>query len=74
MRRSATEGISMWFFSRNDPSTPTSIIEGAEHINEAELGIPASTFIPTQCEWQKFFKPHKFILNLTFCGQYCVVF
>lgn len=70
MRRSATEGISMWFFARNDPTVPASIANGADSVTEAELGVPVSTFVSwAQCDLPTFMKPHKFILNLTFCGM-----
>ncbi|KAF8901352.1 glycoside hydrolase family 16 protein [Gymnopilus junonius] len=64
------EHISVWFWSRYDPSVPAEVKWGSIHVNPMNWGIPAAHFPNTDCDLNKYFAENNLIINLTLCGDW----
>ncbi|OCH84667.1 hypothetical protein OBBRIDRAFT_741233 [Obba rivulosa] len=73
MSRSQSDGIQIWFWSRNDPHVPHVVRnESTPMIAPASSwGIPDATFpIGDTCDYESHFDAHQMIFDLTFCGDF----
>lgn len=74
MSKTASKGVQVWFWGRDDPRVPPEIKDkpksdgkGKEVKPEAWWGTPAATFPPDDCDWKKHFDAHQIVFDLTFC-------
>ncbi|KAG6917639.1 hypothetical protein DXG01_001746 [Tephrocybe rancida] len=65
-----TSYIKVWFWARNDASTPSDVKNGASSVNTGNWGTPAANFPNTSCNIASHFDQHNIIINLTFCGDW----
>ncbi|KAG5645194.1 hypothetical protein DXG03_006712 [Asterophora parasitica] len=71
LERSATVGINVWFWPRNDPNVPLAISEGRKTVwPDASWGPPEARFPVDSCDHAAFFDPHSMIFDTTFCGDW----
>ncbi|KAJ7287593.1 glycoside hydrolase family 16 protein [Mycena rebaudengoi] len=71
VERSATCGVSIWFWSRNDPSVPIEVKDGLSTVNPdpGMWGMPQASFPVDTCD-QSRFDAHQVVFDLTFCGDW----
>jgi hypothetical protein len=68
MQRSATEGVNVWFWSREDGSVPLSVKYGGERVDIGpEWGLPEASFTFETCSYNDHFDNHQIVFDLTFC-------
>ena len=70
MKRSAREGISIFFWPRNDEHVPVEATDSVQVIapDERLWGLPQARFPRTeQCKIEDFFNDHRVVFDLTFC-------
>lgn len=67
MQRS-TEGVKVWFWSRNDPTIPPEIASGRTTVVPSPgWGMPEAHFPPDSCEHSAHFDSHQIIFDTTLC-------
>ncbi|KAI0820859.1 laminarinase [Trametes gibbosa] len=62
--------IKVWFWSRNDGSVPSDVLNGATSINTDNWGTPYAFFPSQSCNLASHFGAHNIIINLTLCGDW----
>lgn len=62
---SATDGIRVWFFLRDN--IPDDIASGDPRFQN--WGTPRASFAADTCDIEKFFPPQTIVLNTTICGE-----
>ncbi|KAF7343220.1 Glycoside hydrolase family 16 protein [Mycena venus] len=62
--------ISVWFWSREDPTVPADVKAGGSSVDTDSWGTPSATFPNTSCDIESHFAPNNIIINLTFCGDW----
>lgn len=76
MSKSASKGVQVWFWARDDAGVPPEIKKvskgnGGERKKEVKpeawWGTPAATFPVDECDWKKHFDAHQVVFDLTFC-------
>jgi hypothetical protein len=71
MEKSASNGISIWFWSRDSPSVPDFVRSGGNgggSITTEGWGVPDAYFpTNTNCPYSNHFNAHRIIFDLTFC-------
>lgn len=69
MKRTQSDGVYVWFWSRNDPSVPESIRVQSNNINpDASWGTPDARFPSTEsCKFSDYFNAHQIIFDTTLC-------
>ena len=66
--RNDQDGISMFFWERNDPSVPDAVANGASSLTpDSSWGEPQGYFPTTQCDFSSHFAAHNIIFDLSFC-------
>lgn len=76
MEKSASKGISIWFWSRQNPTVPEEVRNGSDWLSPSvdEWGIPDAQFPTTNCDYESHFNAHAIIFDLTFCvGALCLL-
>jgi hypothetical protein len=74
MKRTAADGVTMWFWSRSDPTVPHVIKYGGGNVQaDMTWGVPSARFVPSQCDMSQHFDNHAIIFDVTFCVRqpYC---
>ncbi|KAH9475540.1 putative glycosidase C21B10.07 [Psilocybe cubensis] len=65
------EHISVWFWTRHDPSVPFEIKHGFLEVDSTTWGPPVAYFPNDDCNpMSKYFEEHNIIINLTLCGDW----
>ena len=71
MEKTASQGISVWFWSRQSMTVPDEVKYGSETLSPsiAEWGVPDAQFPtkPENCDYNSHFNAHAIIFDLTFC-------
>jgi hypothetical protein len=68
MEKSASSGIKVWFWSRDDPGVPLAIRNGWDRIMPSEIwGWPEAGFPLDSCDYVSHFDAHQIVFDLTFC-------
>lgn len=68
MKRTAADGVDIWFWARNDGSVPADVKSGAQSLTPGDSwGTPDASFPTTSCDWASHFSDHRIIFDLTFC-------
>ncbi|KAF7366964.1 putative glycosidase C21B10.07 [Mycena sanguinolenta] len=63
--------ISVWFWSRNDPTVPADVRAGGSTVDTDNWGTPAGYWPSTStCDLESHFAPNNIIINLTLCGDW----
>ncbi|KAF7376094.1 Glycoside hydrolase family 16 protein [Mycena sanguinolenta] len=72
MKRGPACGVSIWFWSRYNPSVPLEVSQGRSTINPdpALWGIPDAVFPMDNCDYSSHFDAHSIVFDLTFCGDW----
>ncbi|KAF8894125.1 concanavalin A-like lectin/glucanase domain-containing protein [Infundibulicybe gibba] len=71
MQKSRTQGISVWFWPRNDLTVPQSISGGADTLSPpSSWGPPEANFPGDTCPYDTYFDAHQMIFDTTFCGDW----
>ncbi|TDL28057.1 hypothetical protein BD410DRAFT_894166 [Rickenella mellea] len=71
MQRTAQDGISVYFWSRNDARVPAVVKYGAPLIVlDPTWGAPEAYFPKDSCDYSTHFDAHQIIFDLTFCGDW----
>ncbi|CAE6479939.1 unnamed protein product [Rhizoctonia solani] len=69
MRRTQ-DGISIWFWGRDEYGVPGEVRRGAQKVRPEGWGVPVADFPANNCDMKSHFGPHQIILHLTFCGGF----
>ncbi|KAG6336431.1 hypothetical protein ID866_2674, partial [Astraeus odoratus] len=64
------EHISVWYWGRQDWSTPIDVRIGSYVIDTSRWGTPSAYFPNTDCDIASHFGPNNIIIDLTFCGDW----
>ncbi|KAJ9108599.1 hypothetical protein QFC19_002316 [Naganishia cerealis] len=64
----ATDGISIWFFSR--ANIPDAVSSASSSIDTTKLGERTAFWSPNGCDIASFFKPQELVLDITLCGDW----
>ena len=67
MTRSSKDGISVYFWGRNDASVPQDVKSGAKSVDPTNWGEPEAYFPGTSCDMASHFQEHNIVFDLTFC-------
>jgi hypothetical protein len=67
MRRTKEDGISVWFWSRDDPSVPDEVRFGSKRVHTEGWGLPEAVFTVENCDMESHFGKHEVVFDLTFC-------
>lgn len=68
MKRTAADGVWVWFWARNDPTVPNEVRYNIPSvIPNAIWGEPSARFVPDQCNMTTHFGTHNIVFDLTFC-------
>jgi hypothetical protein len=68
MRKSREQGVSVWFWARDDPSVPYDVRDSTGEVwPRAEWGLPDADFPTNDCEYDQHFDAHQLVFDLTFC-------
>lgn len=68
MKRTVEDGVSIWFWARNDPLAPVEITYDVPSISpDFSWGEPSARFVPDQCDMTEHFNAHNIVFDLTFC-------
>ncbi|EJD01317.1 glycoside hydrolase family 16 protein [Fomitiporia mediterranea MF3/22] len=71
MKRTQSEGVFIWFFERNDPSTPLEVRDGKYAGPNSYWPTPDASFPSSdKCDFASHFSEHAIILNTDFCGDW----
>jgi len=70
MRRSDDEGVSMWFWSRQEGAVPPDVRDGWDAVDTDGWGIPEAIFSSSGCNFSSHFDAHQIVFDLTFCGDF----
>ncbi|KZP11625.1 glycoside hydrolase family 16 protein [Athelia psychrophila] len=71
MQKSATEGINVWFWSRNDHTVPAAVHTNNDMVYpDSTWGSPGATFPSDTCDYASHFNAHQIIFDLTLCGDW----
>ncbi|PPQ94921.1 LOW QUALITY PROTEIN: hypothetical protein CVT25_004407 [Psilocybe cyanescens] len=67
----APDHISIWFWSRHDPSIPHELKYGSFEVDSRKWGVPVAYFPNDTCNpMSKYFEENNIIINLTLCGDW----
>ncbi|CAE6445920.1 unnamed protein product [Rhizoctonia solani] len=69
MRR-AQEGVSVWFWSRNNILVPEEVRRGSNNVQPELWGLPVADFPANNCDMKSHFGSHEIVFDLTFCGDW----
>ncbi|CAE6376808.1 unnamed protein product [Rhizoctonia solani] len=69
MRRTQ-DGISVWFWGRDDSSVPEDVRCGDKKLRPESWGLPVADFPADNCDMRSHFGSHKIVFDLTFCGDW----
>jgi hypothetical protein len=68
MKRTASDGINVWFWPRDDEDVPSDIIDDPMRMTlDGDWGIPDAAFPATTCDYSSHFDAHAMVFDLTFC-------
>lgn len=69
MARSIDDGIRVWFWQRDDPTTPSEVQQGASSLTpDPSWGVPDASFPNGDfCDYSSHFNNHIIVFDLTFC-------
>ncbi|KAG8730602.1 hypothetical protein FRC11_006323 [Ceratobasidium sp. 423] len=67
MRRTQ-DGISIWFWGRDDPTVPEEVRKGTQIVQPECWGTPVADFPADNCDMKSHFGSHEIVFHLTFCG------
>lgn len=71
MQKTESQGIKVWFWSRDDPGVPTAVSLGLDTILPSQSwGLPNAAFPPDSCDYTSHFNAHQMVFDLTFCGDW----
>ncbi|QRW21271.1 glycoside hydrolase family 16 protein [Rhizoctonia solani] len=69
MRRTE-QGVSVWFWGRNDILIPEEVRMGSKTVQPECWGLPVADFPAENCDMKSHFGPHEIVFDLTFCGDW----
>ncbi|CAE6439175.1 unnamed protein product [Rhizoctonia solani] len=69
MRRTQ-DGISVWFWARDDATVPDDVRKGAAGVQPELWGLPVADFPANNCDMKSHFGSHEIVFDLTFCGDW----
>ena len=69
MQKTASQGISVWFWSRQNTTVPDEVKCGSDSLSPSidNWGLPDAQFPLTDCDYESHFNAHAIIFDLTFC-------
>ena len=68
MVRTNRDGVSIYFWGRNDGGVPGIVRNGGGEITpDASWGMPQARFPTNNCDFNKYFDAHQIVFDLTFC-------
>lgn len=71
MKRTDSDGVSMYFWPRNDKSVPKEVRSNTGSISpSSSWGKPEGVWPTSQCDFASHFTDHNIIINLTFCVSF----
>jgi hypothetical protein len=71
MQKSPSQGINIWFWTREDPGVPLAVKFGWDTILPCESwGMPDAAFHVDSCDYDSHFNAHRVVFDLTFCGDW----
>jgi hypothetical protein len=62
--------IKVWQWNRDDSSVPDDVKKSLGSVSPSEWGKPTAHFVSDSCNLAEKFGPNKFIINLTYCGDW----
>ncbi|CAE7052049.1 unnamed protein product, partial [Rhizoctonia solani] len=69
MRRTV-DGISVWFWGRDDFAVPLDVKYGSKKVEPEYWGLPVADFPSNNCDMRSHFGKHTIVFDLTFCGDW----
>jgi len=70
MQKSASQGINVWFWSRDDLTVPQDVRYYLDTIFPESWGLPNAAFPLGSCDYNSHFNAHQIIFDLTLCGDW----
>ncbi|KAG6812592.1 hypothetical protein H0H92_001943 [Tricholoma furcatifolium] len=70
MEKSGIKGVSVWFWTRDDPSVPGAILQGRPTISTDSWKIPDAHFPSDSCDYPSHFDAHEITFDITLCGDW----
>jgi len=71
MQKSASQGINVWFWPRDDPGVPPAVKWGSDTVlPSSSWGLPDAAFPLDSCDYHSHFNDHRIVFDLTFCGDW----
>jgi len=71
MKRTDSDGVSMYFWPRNDKSVPDDVRTNTGSVSpSSSWGKPEGVWPTSQCDFASHFTEHNIVINLTFCGAW----
>ena len=67
MCRTKEDGVSVWFWGRDDLSVPDQVRYGHKHVRTVTWGIAEAVFSAENCDMEEYFGLHEIVFDLTFC-------
>ncbi|KLO16349.1 hypothetical protein SCHPADRAFT_869865 [Schizopora paradoxa] len=71
LKRTQSDGVYAYFWSRNDGSVPPEVASGSDRVNPDTWGRPDVRHPSTEtCDFAQHFDAHQIVFDLTFCGDW----
>ena len=69
MQKTASQGISVWFWPRQSSTVPNEVKYGSNSLSPSinSWGLPNAQFPTTDCDYNSHFNAHAIIFDLTLC-------